>query len=260
MNYKQAIGVLACLLATSASADQFDGLYRPAGAAYENWSCEPRDIGMDGGALSIGDGYLDGVENRCELRNPRVSASGTATKFTAVCSAEGSEYREDVVIARTSNGVSITRNDNRVEWTRCDQPAAQTVLAPATDNWNFVDRTASIVSGGNAFSMSCDTYNASSTYPTATISVPCPTCFPGETNSYTLSVDDQFIQTYEFERISNAKGSQSGLDYYPAWNEGLVGALMAGSKLDVLEDGAVIASFPLSGSSRAIAAMRDACN
>ncbi|MEP3784155.1 MAG: hypothetical protein ABJM65_04955 [Ascidiaceihabitans sp.] len=50
----------------------------------------------------------------------------------------------------------------------------------------------------------------------------CPLYFPMETSSYTLRVDGQFSREYEFERVSNAEGSISGLDYYPDWSEGLV--------------------------------------
>jgi hypothetical protein len=81
-----------------------------------------------------------------------------------------------------------------------------------------------------------------------------------ETSNYTLRVDSQFSREYEFQRVSNAEGSVSDLDYYPDWNEGLVAALMAGSALDILDQGTVIASFPLAGSSRAIDQLRQQCN
>jgi hypothetical protein len=78
--------------------------------------------------------------------------------------------------------------------------------------------------------------------------------------TYTLSVDDTYKKAFQFERVSNAGGSNSDLGYYPNWHEGLVTALMAGSGLSVFEDEGVIATFPLTGSSRAIAKLRDACN
>jgi hypothetical protein len=81
-----------------------------------------------------------------------------------------------------------------------------------------------------------------------------------ESSVYTLRVDGQFSQDYEFERVSNAEGSISGLDYYPLWNEGLVTALMAGSVLEVIEQNNVIATFPLAGSSNAIDRLRQRCN
>ena len=243
-------------IAHLSNAQNLDGLYQPSGSS---WTCSPDQVGMDGGALSIQAGVFDGVENRCELTSP-VNV-GDGTRFTAVCSAEGSTYQEPMVISPTHNGVSIQRNGHTAYWTRC-QGAENTSITQDASNggWAFNDRTASIISGGNSFKLSCDTFNASSTYPTATMSVPCPACFPMETSAYTLRVDGQFSQSYEFERISNAEGSVSGLDYYPNWNEGLVPALMAGSVLEVVEYDNVIATFPLTGSSRAIGQLRQRCN
>jgi hypothetical protein len=213
---------------------------------------------MDGGALSIQDGVFNGVENRCDLTAP--SDTGNGTRFTAVCSAEGSTYEEPILISPTRNGVSIEQGGYTAYWTRCEDPQRAVASQSATEVWSFGNRSASIISGGNSFALSCDTFNASSTYPTATMSVPCPTCFPMETSIYTLRVDDLFSQTYEFERISNAEGSMSGLDYYPNWHEGLLPALMAGSVLEVVEQGNITATFPLAGSSRAIGQLRQQCN
>lgn len=67
-------------------------------------------------------------------------------------------------------------------------------------------------------------------------------------------------QEIEFERVSNAKGLISGLDYYPMWNAGLVPAVKASSVLEVLEQGNVIAMFPLTGSSMAIDQLQQRCN
>ena len=237
------------------NAQSLDGLYQPSGTS---WSCSPDQVSMNGGTLSIQDGVFNGVENRCDLTSP--SSVGDGTRFTAVCSAEGSTYQEPMVISPTRNGVSIQRNGHTAYWTRCEGADNASASQDASnDGWSFSDRTASIISGGNSFALSCDTFNASSTYPTATMSVPCPACFPMETNTYALRVDGQFNHDYDFERISNAEGSVSGLDYYPNWNEGLVPALMAGSVLEVVEYGNVIATFPLTSSSRAIGQLRQQC-
>lgn len=234
----------------------FDGLYQPTGY---NWSCSAEYLGADGGAVGIVDGYLEGVENRCALTSPHPNSTGGSITYTAVCSAEGTEYREEVTLSQTDAGVDITRGGYTVSWTRCGSTAQTQPTAP-DGRWGYSDRYAYIVAGGNQFSLSCETLNASSTYPTASMFVPCPLCFPNETTQYTLRVDGQFRQDYEFERVSNAEGSVSGLDYYPAWGEGLVAALMAGSMLEVIEEGNVIATFPLTGSSRAIGQLRDICN
>lgn len=238
------------------AADQFDGLYQPSGA---DWSCSPDHIGMDGGALAIQGGVFDGVENRCELTKPQTN--GGATTFTAICSAEGSTYEQQIAIMPTANGVSIQRDGFTSYWSRClEAQTATSVTEAPQGRWSYGNRAATILAGANAFELSCEVLNASSTYPTARLMAPCPTCFPNETAQYTLRVDGQFTRDYEFERVSNAEGSVSGLDYYPAWAEGLVAALMAGSVLEVIEEGNVIATFPLVGSSRAIGQLRDMCN
>lgn len=237
------------------NAQSLDGLYQPSGTS---WTCSPDQIGIEGGALSIQGGVFNGVENRCDLTEP--IDTGNGTRFTAVCSAEGSTYEEAILISPTRNGVSIERGDHTAYWTRCEDPQTTVDSQSTTDVWSFGNRSASIISGENSFALSCDTFNASSTYPTATLSVPCLSCFPMETSMYTLRVDDLFSQNYEFERISNAEGSMSGLDYYPNWREGLLPALMAGSVLEVVEPGNIIATFPLTGSSRAIDRLLQQCN
>lgn len=251
--------VLATIAVTGpARAQSVEGLFQPKGAT---WSCSPDQIGMDGGALAIQNGVFNGVENRCNLTSP--AAMGDGTRYITVCSAEGSTYQEPIIITPTANGVKIDRNGSTAYWTRCtdtDQPEAIEVVRNTDERWEYSDRTALIIVDGSRFALSCDTFNASSTYPTASISVPCPSCWPGETTTYTLQVNDAFSQSYGFERISNAAGSVSNFDYAPNWDGGLVQALMAGSFLEVVEMGNVIASFPLAGSSRAIGELRASCN
>lgn len=254
-----ASATLSC--AGLVNAQSLDGLYQPSG---QSWTCSPEQIGMDGGALSVEGDVFNGVENRCQLTNPRPSGAGTT--YTAVCSAEGEESREDLTLTPTANGINLQRSGSTIYWERCgvlqDAPAAQAGSAPQgnSDRWSYGNRAASISTGGGYFELSCDTFNASSTYPTARLVAPCPLCFPMETSNYTLRVDGQFSREYEFERVSNAEGSVSGLDYYPDWTEGLVSALMTGSTLDVLKQGNVIATFPLTGSSRAVGQLRQQCN
>lgn len=250
------------MIATPAISEQYDGIYRPAGDDFRGWSCADSDIGLDGGAVAVPDGYLEGVENRCALTSSQPTSN--VTTCTSVCAAEGSEYREAVTITPTADGVSLTRNGRTVEWVRCDADNAasntQGAASAPSGTWSYADGKASILAGGNYFALSCEAMGASATYATARMSVSCPLCFPMEFTNYTFRIDDLFEQQYEFERISNAEGSVSGLDYYPDWYDGLVAALMAGSGLEVIEQGGVIASFSLTGSGHAIAALRDACN
>ena len=60
------IAAAATGIALPAIATPFDGLYAPS-AGFEIWSCEAEDLGGDGGAVGIVDGFLQGVENACEL-------------------------------------------------------------------------------------------------------------------------------------------------------------------------------------------------
>jgi hypothetical protein len=106
------VGLLA---AGAANAQNIDGLYRPTGAF---WSCSPDQVGMDGGALSIQNGIFHGVENHCRLTSP--AAAGSGTKYLAVCSAEGTEYQEEMTLTPTMNGIKIERDGRAaVFWTGC---------------------------------------------------------------------------------------------------------------------------------------------
>ncbi|MEP3784154.1 hypothetical protein [Ascidiaceihabitans sp.] len=74
-------------------------------------------FGMDGGALSVEGDIFNGVENRCQLTNPRPSGAGTT--YTAVCTTEGEESREDLTLTPTANGISLQRDRATFYWERC---------------------------------------------------------------------------------------------------------------------------------------------
>lgn len=107
-----AIGVLA----SSVSAGQFDGLYFPTGL---QWSCNPVDVGMDGGSLQIEGNNLIGVENFCELSQPTPVRGMDAVLYDANCAAEGEEYSLRVMLLRQRMGVYVITEDGVADWTRC---------------------------------------------------------------------------------------------------------------------------------------------
>lgn len=109
--------------ADSQSWRQFEGYYRPATNDGAQWSCQARDLGQDGGSLGIIDGALHGLENRCDLTNAR-AANGGAVQFTAVCEGEGEQYTDEVTIAATSTGLSLSRNGQSAAWQSCDEAHA----------------------------------------------------------------------------------------------------------------------------------------
>lgn len=141
-------------------AQSLDGLYQPSGLS---WSCSPDQVGMDGGALSIQGGVYNGVENRCDLTAP--IETGDGTRFTAVCSAEGSTYEEPILISPTHNGVSIERGGQTAYWTRCEDStgvsAPQGASAqPTNGKWVYgfgqgVEESSTRDGYGNSVSFSC---------------------------------------------------------------------------------------------------------
>lgn len=256
-----ATAILVLMSATSVSAQtvtDFDGLYYPTGTT--GWSCNPDHIGMDGGALSIGDGYLDGVENRCELTNPQPASNGVGIMFTALCSGEGESYSDPVQITKTDAGVTINRNDRVAAWTACPA-ASQGVSEPPVvyERWVFADGVASIRSDGNYLEFSCTPAGPSATIPTARMYA-CPLCWMGDEIKFGFSVDGAAPETFTFTKQSNAEGMTSDLYAYPAWRKGIIPQLISGRKLTVFEGGTAIASYPLNGSSAALEALRFQCN
>jgi hypothetical protein len=147
---------LACA-ATTANAQSIDGLYQPAGTS---WSCSADQIGVDGGALAIRNGAFDGVENSCTLTGPVPVESGT--RFTAVCSAEGSTYSESMTITPTADGVKIDRNGLTDYWSRCDgQTATTRTPNPSNSRWvvgfgQGISESSTRDDNGNAVTFTCN--------------------------------------------------------------------------------------------------------
>ncbi|WP_146188193.1 hypothetical protein [Ascidiaceihabitans donghaensis] len=152
-----SIPLIAFVTSNAVSAQGIDGLYQPTGLM---WSCSPDQIGMDGGALAIQNGVLDGVENRCDLTNP--TPMDSSIRFTAVCSAEGSTYSERMTITPTSTGVRIERNGFTSSWSRCEgHQAATGPTPPRNDRWTFgggqgVYESATRDNQGNSITFTCN--------------------------------------------------------------------------------------------------------
>jgi len=170
----QTIAVKALILASIAApafsqtavtdqSNAYEGLYRPADPLGASWSCNPDSVGMDGGALAVLDGYFEGVENRCELTNPKVIDEG-GTSFTALCYGESTLYVEQVTLRLNQNGLSILIGDDVVELARCASEAAQSgSLGTSVINepWTevFAQGTTEISTtdaGGNSITFTCN--------------------------------------------------------------------------------------------------------
>jgi hypothetical protein len=154
------VASFALCIVTSAYAQSLDGLYQPSG---QSWSCLPEQVGMDGGALSVEGDIFNGLENRCQLTNPRPNGAGTT--YTAVCSAEGEESREDLTLTPTANGIRLQRIGSTSYWERCgasqDASVDQTGSSqPSNGRWVFgfgqgVEESSTRDANGNSISFSC---------------------------------------------------------------------------------------------------------
>ena len=113
--------LLLCLMTMLGAAygQDIEGLYRPDGPSGASWSCNPDDLGMDGGALGIMGGKLYGLENTCEIVSPTESKGGI--QFEAICSAEGETYRTGYFVEPTDSGLLLTRDGETVALRRCGQ-------------------------------------------------------------------------------------------------------------------------------------------
>ena len=111
----RTLAVLLALTATPVWAQDFDGLYRPAGS---DWDC--RSVGSDGGALSVRDGVLYGVESACSLTNPTRVNGMNAMLFDAECSGEGETYSYRVMLMQIAGGLAVIQDGSVSELERCD--------------------------------------------------------------------------------------------------------------------------------------------
>ena len=109
-----------CLVAGASSAGAYDGLYRPAGPAGDGWSCLAKHVGMDGGAMAVGEGRFLGVESSCELTNPVAVRGMAATLFDAVCSGEGESYSYRMMLMKTATGIAFVHDGFAISFERCN--------------------------------------------------------------------------------------------------------------------------------------------
>jgi hypothetical protein len=94
------------------------GLYFPSmDQGVLQWNCTSDTIGMDGGALSITETSFQGVDNTCDIQDPR--PEGASINATLVCMAEGMPWENRVRFTPTPTGVQITDDRGTVSWTRC---------------------------------------------------------------------------------------------------------------------------------------------
>ncbi len=110
--------------------------------------------------MAIHGGVFQGVENQCDLTLPVALDDGT--RFTAVCSAEGSTYREQMTITPTVDGVRIDRVSGTAFWDRCEPPKAASIASSSSNGpWTFSGGQGVYESGtsdgnGNSVTFTCN--------------------------------------------------------------------------------------------------------
>lgn len=93
--------VLLGLLPVATAAGPFDGTYRTAA----NADCGL--VGVDGGAIRIADGRLEGVESACRMTQPVDVIDMDAQLFTMECSGEGTLWSERAMVMNKAGGDGI---------------------------------------------------------------------------------------------------------------------------------------------------------
>lgn len=106
------------LVAAPAAADPYDGVYRPDQTWAEGWNCS--DVGSDGGAMAVQDGWFYGVESACQLTNPVSVRDLPATLYDAECSSEGETYTQRVMLMSTARGVVLVNAFGASPLVRCE--------------------------------------------------------------------------------------------------------------------------------------------
>jgi hypothetical protein len=112
-----ALCATLAILPVMAAAQDYDGLYRPDDAEGATWTCRLENLGSFGGALGIIDGTFHGVENTCELSDPRPHDGGHI--FTTSCFSEGETYPGEKIIRPTATGISIESEGYVAGFRRC---------------------------------------------------------------------------------------------------------------------------------------------
>lgn len=242
-----AITVAATTASFATAQTAVEGLYYPSSASVSYWSCRSDRIGQEGGALSIGGGYLDGVENRCALTDPVAGANGNSIRYTAICSAEGETYSEPLTITKTASGVAIERNGRTVFWSAC--PSQTASIADPRNEWRIgfamgVSEVGTSDTLGNSITFSCSGGFDGRLYVELDGA-------PARGGDITFEVDGNrygFPVWAEGGRV-NVECEACKTNYAALWN-----AVRAGNRLTISQDGQQ-AAFGLAGSSAALDAV-----
>ena len=120
---------VALVLATSAAAGPFDGIYRQTEAS----DCGL--VGVEGGSLRISDGIFFGVGSQCLMTRPVDVVGMDATLYTMECSADGGDaWSERAMLMQTPDrdGIFMIWNGYAFRYGLCPEDT-EIVTAEAPD-------------------------------------------------------------------------------------------------------------------------------
>ena len=115
--YRSSAVFAAVVFASTVTATPFDGLYK---SIHGTWTCDPLDIGMDGGSLGIDGDFLYGLESECKLTNPTNVRGMDAILYDSTCTAEGEPYPSSrVMIMQHDEGIYFIKDGSVGDWRDC---------------------------------------------------------------------------------------------------------------------------------------------
>ena len=99
---------------TNSVSEIFNGLYGQKG-----WRCDANQVGNDGGAIAVQNGFFHLIESRCQSVDAHPILNGMATEFELVCLGEGAIYGRDAVVVKISTGMILALDGAATFWQEC---------------------------------------------------------------------------------------------------------------------------------------------
>lgn len=114
---RRLLPIVASLAASAAQAGPWDGLYRLSVDA------DCARIGVEGGALRIGQGVFQGVGMTCEMTRPVNVLDMDATLYTMECEGADEVWTERAMIMRDAerDGIIMVWNGFAFRFDRCPE-------------------------------------------------------------------------------------------------------------------------------------------
>ncbi len=107
------IAIALANLISQAHAGPFDGKYR----LNKSWDC--KNVGADGGAIRIGKGLFETIENTCTMKNPTKIRGMSGILYDMECAGEGETYKERMLFIFQNNKLFILSDTVNSTWQIC---------------------------------------------------------------------------------------------------------------------------------------------